>query len=40
MVVAIALIVVIALVIDGLLLLVGRVITPWTRAGQRTAVTS
>jgi len=34
MVVAIALILVIALVIDALLLLVGRMITPWTRARQ------
>jgi len=36
LVVAIILIVVIALVIDALLLLVGRVITPWSRAQQRT----
>lgn len=34
MVVAIALILVIALVIDALLLFVGRMITPWTRARQ------
>ncbi|HEX6353613.1 ABC transporter permease [Actinophytocola sp.] len=34
MVVAIALIVVLALVIDALLLLVGRLITPWTRVRQ------
>ncbi|OLF06530.1 ABC transporter permease [Actinophytocola xinjiangensis] len=34
LVVAIVLIVVIALLIDALLLLAGRVITPWTRAGR------
>jgi osmoprotectant transport system permease protein len=34
MVVAIVLIVVIALIIDALLLLVGKMITPWTRARQ------
>ncbi len=38
MVVAIVLIVVIALVIDALLLFTGKVITPWTRARQQTAV--
>ena len=37
MVVAIVLILVIALVIDALLLLVGRVITPWTRVRQGAA---
>ncbi len=36
MVMAIALIVVIALIIDALLLLVGKVITPWTRARRGT----
>jgi osmoprotectant transport system permease protein len=36
MVVAIALIVLIAMAIDALLLLVGKVITPWTRARTRT----
>jgi osmoprotectant transport system permease protein len=36
MVVAIALIVLIALIIDALLLLGGKVVTPWTRARQRT----
>jgi osmoprotectant transport system permease protein len=40
MVVAIALIVIIALLIDALLLFTGKVITPWTRARQRTAVKS
>jgi osmoprotectant transport system permease protein len=34
MVIAIALILVIALLIDALLLLVGKAITPWTRARQ------
>jgi len=38
LVVAIVLIVVIALLIDALLLLVGRVVTPWTRAGRGTGV--
>jgi osmoprotectant transport system permease protein len=37
MVVAILLILVIALVIDALLLLAGRLITPWTRARQGVA---
>lgn len=40
LVVAIVLIVVIALLIDALLLLVGRVVTPWTRAGRGTGVTA
>jgi osmoprotectant transport system permease protein len=38
LVVAIVLIVVIALLIDGLLLSVGRVVTPWTRAVRTTGV--
>lgn len=37
MVVAIALILVIALIIDALLLLAGKIITPWTRARQGAA---
>ncbi|MPZ79124.1 MAG: ABC transporter permease subunit [Actinophytocola sp.] len=40
MVVAIALIVVIALVIDAFLLLVGKVLTPWTRAQRGTRVSA
>lgn len=38
MVVAIALIVVLALIIDALLLLVGRLVTPWTRAQRGAGV--
>jgi osmoprotectant transport system permease protein len=40
MVVAIVLIVLIALLIDALLLLAGKVITPWTRARTRTGATA
>jgi osmoprotectant transport system permease protein len=40
LVVAIVLIVVIALIIDALLLLVGRLITPWTRARRGTGATA
>lgn len=40
LVVAIVLIVVIALVIDALLLLVGRLITPWSRARRGTEATA
>ena len=40
MVVAIALIVIIALVVDALLLLLGRAITPWTRARAGTGAKS